>query len=70
MLSSSSQGSLSLKVAEDIVIDSAKKGLRIGPCEEYLDRRRPKTEHELFEIMQEYSESDRDHARCLEELEA
>ena len=40
-------------VDEKTIIDAAIAGLSLGPCGEYLKRRRPKTLSRLFEIMQE-----------------
>jgi hypothetical protein len=36
------------------IIDVAIDGLKVSPCGEYLYRRRPKMEKQLFDIMQEY----------------
>jgi hypothetical protein len=41
------------------VIDAAIDGLKVGSRGEYLDRRRPKIEKHLFDIMQEYCKSER-----------
>jgi len=46
-------------VDEKTIIDAAIVGLSLGPCGEYLERRRPKTLSRLFEIMQEYCISDK-----------
>jgi hypothetical protein len=43
------------------------KGINLGPCGEYISRRKPKTVMKLFEIMQEYCILDRAKRRRLEE---
>ena len=43
------------------------KGINLGPCGEYISRRKPKTVTKLFEIVQEYCISDRAKRRRLEE---
>lgn len=45
-------------VDEGTIIDAVIRGLHIGPCQEYLDRRRPKSLRRLFDVMEEYTESD------------
>ena len=55
-------------VADQSIIDSVVKGISLGPCGEYLTRRRPKTVTKLFEIMQEYCISDRAKRQKLEEM--
>ena len=54
-------------VADQSIIDSVVKGINMGPCGEYISRRKPKTVTKLFEIMQEYCISDRTKRRRLEE---
>ena len=54
-------------VADQSIIDSVVKGINLGPCGEYISRRKPKTVTKLFEIMQEYCISDRAKRRRLEE---
>ena len=54
-------------VADQSIIDSVVKGINLGPCREYISRRKPKTVTMLFEIMQEYCISDRAKRRRLEE---
>jgi hypothetical protein len=54
-------------VQATIVIDAAIDGLKVGPCGEYLDRRRPKTEKQLFDIMQEYCKLVRGKQRRIDE---
>ena len=54
-------------VADQSIIDSVVKGINLGPCEEYISRRKPKIVTKLFEIMQEYCISDRAKRRRLEE---
>ncbi|RLM87783.1 hypothetical protein C2845_PM04G01260 [Panicum miliaceum] len=46
-------------VADLTVIKAAISGLRIGSCCEYLERYKPRTVGELFDVMQEYCKSDR-----------
>ena len=55
-------------VDEKTIIDAAIVGLSLGPCGEYLERRRPKTLSKLFEIMQEYCVSDIGKHRRIEEM--
>ena len=55
-------------VANQSIIDSVVKGINLGPCGEYISRRKPKTVTKLFEIMQEYCISDRGKRRRLEEM--
>ena len=53
-------------VADQSIIDSVVK-INLGPCGEYISRRKPKTVTKLFGIMQEYCISDRAKRRRLEE---
>ena len=55
-------------VAEKTVIEAAIAGLNLGPCGEYLERRKPKTLNRIFEIMQEYCISDRGKRWRIEEM--
>ena len=55
-------------MAEKTVIEAAIAGLNLGPCGEYLERRKPKTLNRLFEIMQEYCISDRGKRWRIEEM--
>ena len=57
-----------LDVSDQSIIDSVVKGTNLGPCEEYLSWRKPKTITKLFKIMQEYCISDRAKRRRLEEM--
>ncbi|RLN12391.1 Zeon1 gag protein [Panicum miliaceum] len=54
------------QVPDVIVIDAVIAGQQMGPCGEYLDRRKPRTVEELFDVMQEYSKSDRGRRRRIE----
>ena len=55
------------EVADQSIIVVVVYGINLGPCGEYLSRRKPKTVSKLFEIMQEYCISDRAKRRRLEE---
>ena len=55
-------------MAEKTVIEAAIAGLNLGPCGEYLERRKPKTLNRLFKIMQEYCISDRGKRRKIKEM--
>ncbi|RLM60780.1 polyprotein [Panicum miliaceum] len=55
-------------MADLTVIKETIDGLRIGPCGEYLDRCKPQTMGELFDIMQEYCKSDKRRRRRIEAL--
>ena len=55
-------------VSDQSIIDSVVKRINLGPCGEYLTRRRPKTVTKLFEIMQEYCVSDHAKRQKLEEM--
>jgi len=55
-------------ITDQSIIDSVVNGISLGPCGEYLTRRRPKTVTKLFEIMQEYCISDRAKRQKLEEI--
>jgi hypothetical protein len=47
------------EVAKKTIIKTAVVGLSLGPCRDYLERRKPKTIDRLFKIMQEYCISDK-----------
>ena len=55
-------------VADQSIIVAVVHGINLGPCGEYISRRKPKTVTKLFEIMQEYCISDRGKRRRLEEM--
>ena len=55
-------------LTDQSIIDSVVKGISLGPCGEYLTRRRPKTVTKSFEIIQEYCVSDRAKWQKLEEM--
>ena len=55
-------------VAEQSINDAAVRRMNLGPCGEYLERRKPKTVCKLFEIMQEYCISDHGKRRRIEEM--
>ena len=55
-------------MAEKTAIEAAIAGLNLGPCGEYLERRKPKTLNRIFEIMQEYCISDKGKRRRIEEM--
>jgi hypothetical protein len=46
-------------VSESSIIDAVVGGLRVGNCQDVLDRIKPKSLQELFEVMQEYCKSDK-----------
>jgi hypothetical protein len=46
-------------VSESSTIDAIVGGLRVGNCQDVLNRIRPKSLQELFEVMQEYCKSDK-----------
>jgi hypothetical protein len=54
-------------VQSTTLIDATIDDLKVGPCREYLDRRRTKIEKQLFDIMQEYCKSDRGKQRRVDE---
>jgi hypothetical protein len=41
-------------VSESSIIDAIVGGLRVGKCQDVLDRVKPKSLQELFEVMKEY----------------
>jgi hypothetical protein len=53
-------------VSESSIIDAIVGGLRVGNCQDVLDRVKPKSMQELFEVMQEYCKSDKGHRRRLD----
>ena len=55
-------------VADQSIIDSVVKGINLGPCGEYISRRKPKKVTKLFEIMQEYCISNHAKRRRLKEM--
>jgi hypothetical protein len=55
------------RVSESSTIDAIVGGLRVGNCQVVLDRIKPKSLQELFEVMQEYYKSDKGHRRRLDE---
>jgi hypothetical protein len=52
-------------VSESSTIDAIVGDLRVGNCKDVLDRIKPKSLQELFEVMQEYYKSDKGHHRRL-----
>jgi hypothetical protein len=57
-------------VSESITIDAIVGGLRVGNCQDVLDRIKPKSLQELFEVMQEYCKSDKGRCRRLDRANA
>jgi hypothetical protein len=57
-----------LNVADLTIIEAATSGLRVGSCQDYLDRCKPNTVGELFDIMQEYCKSNRGRRRRIEAM--
>jgi hypothetical protein len=57
-------------VSESIIINAIVGGLRVGNCQDVLDRVKPKSLKELFEVMQEYCKSDKGHRRRLDRANA
>jgi hypothetical protein len=57
-------------VSESSTIDAIVGGLRVGNCQDVLDRIKPKSLHELFEVMQEYCKSDKGRRRRLDRANA
>ena len=55
-------------VVEQSIINAIVHGINLGPCREYLVRRKPKTVSRLFKIMQEYYKSDCGKTRRIEEM--
>jgi hypothetical protein len=57
-------------VSESSTIDAIVGSLRVGNCQDVLDRIKPKSLQELFEVMQEYCKSDKGHYRRLDRANA
>jgi hypothetical protein len=57
-------------VSESSTIDAIVGGLRVGNCQDVLDRIKPKSLQELFEVMQEYCKSDKGCRRRLDQANA
>jgi hypothetical protein len=57
-------------VSESSTIDSIVGGLRVGNCQDVLDRIKTKSLQELFEVMQEYCKSDKGRRRRLDRANA
>lgn len=56
--------------SETNIINFIVAGLRIGPCQDFLDGNKPRSITELFGLFQEYSKSNRGRRRRLEVLNA
>ena len=54
-------------VLEDVAIEAAIKGLRIGPFIAHLAREKPRTIKDLYNKFEKYYRSDNDLRRRLEE---
>jgi hypothetical protein len=57
-------------VSESSTIDAIVGGLRVGNCQDVLDRIKPKSLQELFEVMHEYCKSDKGRRRRLDQANA
>jgi hypothetical protein len=57
-------------VSESSTIDAIIGGLSVGNCQEVLDRIKPKSLQEPFEVMQEYCKSDKGRRRRLDRANA
>jgi hypothetical protein len=57
-------------VSKSSTIDTIVGGLRVGSCQDVLDRIKPKSLQELFEAMQEYCKSDKGCRRRLDRANA
>jgi hypothetical protein len=57
-------------VSKSSIIDAIVGGLRVGNCQDVLDRVKPKSLQELFEVMQEYCKSDKGRRRRLDRVNA
>jgi hypothetical protein len=57
-------------MSESSIIDAIVGGLRVGNCQDVLDRVKPKSLQELFEVMQEYCKSDKGRRRRLDRANA
>jgi hypothetical protein len=53
-------------VSESSTIDAIIGGLRVGNCQDVLDRIKPKSLQELFEVMQEFCKSEKGRRRRLD----
>ena len=54
-------------VLEDVAIEAAIKGLRIGPFTTHIAREKPQTIEDLYSEFEKYCRSDNDFRRRLEE---
>jgi len=54
-------------VPEEVAIEAAIKGLRIGPLAAHLAREKPASMHELYHEFEKYCKSDNDFRKRLEE---
>ena len=54
-------------VPEDVVVDAAIKGLRLGPFAAHVAREKPRTIEDLYNEFEKYYRSDNDLRRRLEE---
>jgi len=57
-------------VSEEVAIEVAIKGLRIGPFEAHLAREKPASMHELYHEFEKYCKSDNDFRKRLEEQDS
>jgi hypothetical protein len=57
-------------VSESSTIDAIVGGLRVGNCQDVLDRIKSKSLQELFEVMQEYCKSDKGRRQRLDRANA
>jgi hypothetical protein len=57
-------------VSESSTIDAIRGGLRLGNCQDVLDRIKPKSLQTLFEVMQEYCKSGKGRRRRLDQANA
>jgi hypothetical protein len=57
-------------VSESSIIDAIVGALTVGNCQDVLDRVKPKSLQELFEVMQEYCNSDKGRRRRLDRANA
>jgi hypothetical protein len=57
-------------VSESSTIDAIVGGLKVGNCQDMLDRIKLKSLQELFEVMQEYCKSDKGRRRRLDRANA
>jgi hypothetical protein len=54
-------------VLDDVAIEAAIKGLRIGPFTAHLAREKPSTMQELYSEFEKYCRSDNDYRKRLDE---